>query len=663
MARKVRRAAAAPRLEVLETRALLSAGAGPSVSAAWVPGAAVDPSAAVLMKFAAGTAGAVEQADLAAVGGRVVTSYPDGPSLVALPPWADRSADLAVLKGEPGVAYAEADATFHASGVHASGGPITPNNPGYPQEWGLAMIDGPSAWGVTTGTPGTIVAVLDTGLDLNNRAFAGRIWTNPSAGSDGYTGDVHGWNFLDGNNNLVDQNGHGTHVTGILAAAGNNGVGIAGVDWNTRIMPLKVLDAQGNGSTDASINAVYFAVNHGAKVINASWGGDSFSQGMLDALNYAGAHGVVFVTAAGNETSNNDSTTTYPASYHASNELVVAAVDRDGKLADFSNWGAATVDLAAPGVGIYSTIPGGFDTYSGTSMSTPFVSGTVALLAGLNPGLNAVQLVNRVRATVKPDPALNGLMVSPGVVDAYYALVNYVTQGRTVVKTATGPKLVAGSTPLEDVEAAVLVTDAVYNHDGGTVPGYVAGTYRAVLGRDASPDEITYQTNALQNGTSRFTLVRNLQNSQEGRRTRVARWYVDDLYASQTVDQLKSDPGVAAWADRLGAGWSDADVLSAMVSIDARYYGLGGTDAQFVSALYYEFLSRDPEPGGVPYHVSEMVFGASRTDVARHFLASPEGHNVTLARLYRDDLGAAGSDTQLEQDAGVRYWAGFLGGD
>src|SRR5262249_1373996 len=153
------------------------------------------------------------------------------------------------------------------------------------------------------------------------------------------------------------------------------------------------------------------------KVINASWGGDVFSQAMLDALNYANAAGAVFVTAAGNEASNNDAVTTYPASYRTPNELVVAAVDRNGNLADFSNWGPNTVDRAAPGVDIVSTVPGGFDTYSGTSMSTPFVSGAVALLAGANPGLNAAQLVARIRATAKPVPALKGLLISPGVVD------------------------------------------------------------------------------------------------------------------------------------------------------------------------------------------------------------------------------------------------------
>ena len=167
---------------------------------------------------------------------------------------------------------------------------------------------------------------------------------------------------------------------------GNNGYGIAGVDWNAQIMPLKILGADGGGTTQAAVSAIYFAVNHGARVINASWGGSQYSQAMLDAISYADSKGVVFVTAAGNNGVDNDTNpTNYPANYRLPNELVVAAVDNSGNLASFSDYGAHTVDLGAPGVNIYSSVPHGYATYSGTSMATAFVTGTVALVAGLNP--------------------------------------------------------------------------------------------------------------------------------------------------------------------------------------------------------------------------------------------------------------------------------------
>ena len=427
MSRKARRAKVSPLVEVLEARALLSGtGAGP-----------VDPAASIFVRFSAGVSAAGAVADLKAVGGRVVTAYPDGPDLVALPSAAGRPAAIRALTADPGVVYAEADGTFHAAGVPTTPtAPLDPNDPLLSSEWGMGLIDAPYAWSVTTGSPSTVVAVLDTGIDLTNPEFAGRIWTNPTANTDGHVGDLHGWNFVNNSGSVADNSGHGSHVSGILAAAGNNGYGIAGVDWGTQIMPLKILDAQGNGTTDAAVAAIYFAVAHGARVINASWGGDSYSQAFLSALQYADSKGVVFVTAAGNDSANNDAAaaapgnaTTYPASYRTPNELVVAAVDPSGDLADFSNYGPTTVDLAAPGVGIVSTVPksiapSGFASYDGTSMATPFVSGTVALLAGLYPGMTAGQLVARVRATVKPLPQLKGLLISPGVVDPLNALLD-----------------------------------------------------------------------------------------------------------------------------------------------------------------------------------------------------------------------------------------------
>ncbi|MGE3820632.1 MAG: S8 family peptidase, partial [Isosphaeraceae bacterium] len=319
--------------------------------------------------------------------------------------------------------------SFHASAS------IAPNDPKAAEQWGLGMIDARAAGGVTTGSPSTIVAVLDTGIDVNSPEFAGRLWVNPNASNRFRT--VHGWNFVDNNTNVTDTHGHGTHVAAIIAAAGNDGIGVAGLNWNATIMPLKVLDARGDGSTDKAVSAIYFAVDNGAKVINASWGGDTYSQAMFDALNYANSKGVVFVTAAGNEGVNNDVVTSYPASYRLPNVLSVASVDRYGNLAYDSNHGGGTVDLAAPGVDVLSAIPGGFATYSGTSMATAFVSGTVSLLAGLRPDLSAASLVDRVRSAVKPLPSLAGKTISGGVVDPYEVLKHETPVTITLVAAPT----------------------------------------------------------------------------------------------------------------------------------------------------------------------------------------------------------------------------------
>ena len=408
MTRKARRATIAPRLEILESRALLSATPNPSLS--------------VLVRFDSGVSSTTEQAVFRAIGGQPVESFPEGPTVVELGAGANVPAALQALRSNPSVQYAESDSSLQAAEV-------TPNDPLFPRLWGLSnpngvAIDAPAAWSVTTGTPTTIVAVLDTGLDLSNPDFAGRIWVNPNGGSgaDGFVGDVNGWNFVDNSPNVLDNDGHGTHVTGTLAAAGNNGYGIAGVDWKATIMPVKVLDSTGSGTTDAAVAGIYFAVGHGARVINASWGGGNYSQAMADAIAFAGQHNVVFVTAAGNDGTNSDRVPSYPAGYRLPNEIAVAAVDQNGNLAGFSDYGATTVDLAAPGVNIMSTVPGGYAVYSGTSMATPHVAGVVALLEGLHPEFTAAQLVQQVLATAKPLASLSGKTITGGIVDAAAAL-------------------------------------------------------------------------------------------------------------------------------------------------------------------------------------------------------------------------------------------------
>lgn len=672
MSRTPRRATAPPRFEPLEARTLLSVAAvGP-----------VDPAASVLVRFQAGTTAGAVAASLAGVGGRVVTAYPDGPELVALPSAGARPAALRALKANPHVIYAEADGTFRAAGVpSAPSGPLAVNDPQALSQWGLGIIDAPYAWAVTTGTPATVVAVLDTGIDLKNPEFAGHLWTNPTANTDGYRGDTHGWNFVNSTGNLQDDNGHGSHVSGILGAQGNNGVGGAGIDWRAQIMPLKVLDSQGNGTEDAAISAIYFAVAHGARVINASWGGDTYSGAMLDALNYANTKGVVFVTAAGNDSANNDAAvtdpqgaTTYPGSYRTPNELVVAAIDPTGRLADFSNYGATTVDLAAPGVGIVSTVPTAIDrsgvaTYDGTSMATPFVSGTVALLAGLNPGMTADQLVARVRATAKPLPQLNGLLISPGVVDPLNALLNRTPlhppatpPGQGV--TATGLSAPATATPLSTVENGILATDSVYSRFGATASGYVAGLYQAIDGRAPTPGELTYYATTLQTGAARSSLIAKLQNSAEGRLTRVARWYINELGATAPVSALKSDPGVMIYAGMLANGASAAAVQGLMFgNVVASVGPTVGTPPWAVTFLFRGLLGRAPEPAAVTLFASELTAGTPVAQVARQILGSSEGRLTTIASLYRDELGSTAALPALKADSGVAYWASLLGTD
>jgi thermitase len=441
----------------LDVRALLSVGTGATVAASFPRPDGPPAADRLLVKFQPNTTTATDDSLLAATGTSILSAFPDGLTVVETGLSIDPAQALQQFKSSPLVVYAEPDSTLKVADTAdtlPTVAPSYPTNPAFGQQWGLNSpgnmdIDAPEAWSVTTGNPSTIVAVIDTGVDLTNPAFAGRLWVNPTASRPRAT--VFGWNFVSNNGNVQDKNGHGTHVSGILAATGNNGQNVVGVDWHAQIMPLKILDSTGSGSLDAAVSAVYFAADHGARVINASWGSSASDLALADAIRYADQKGVVFVNAAGNDGVNNDIVPTYPGSYRTPNTLVVAATDQNGGLAPFSNYGPQTVDLAAPGVAILSTYPrslGGHATLSGTSMATPFVSGVVSLLAGLHPNWTAEQLVQRVLATTKPLPSLAGKMVTGGIVDAAQAVGvagsgpygDHYT-GPPVVKTTTHPTL------------------------------------------------------------------------------------------------------------------------------------------------------------------------------------------------------------------------------
>jgi subtilisin family serine protease/subtilisin-like proprotein convertase family protein/uncharacterized protein (DUF2141 family) len=317
----------------------------------------------------------------------------------------------------------------------------TPNDPDFNQLWGLknsgqtggtpdADIDAPEAWDIQTGG-NVVVGVIDTGVDYTHQDLANNIWTNPGeiAGdgidndSNGYVDDIHGYDFVNNDPDPMDDHFHGTHVAGTIAAEGNNGTGVAGVNWKAQIMPLKFLDAYGSGDTFGAIQALEYATMMGAKLTSNSWGGGGYSQALYDAIAAAGDAGQLFVAAAGNSSLDNDTYPDYPSSYDLDNIIAVAATDHNDQLASFSSYGAASVDLGAPGVDIYSTFPGNsYATLSGTSMATPHVSGVAALLWAQNPDMTVSQVKNRILASADPIPALEGHTVSGGRLNAFRSL-------------------------------------------------------------------------------------------------------------------------------------------------------------------------------------------------------------------------------------------------
>jgi subtilisin family serine protease len=320
----------------------------------------------------------------------------------------------------------------------------TPNDPGYPQLWGLnntgqsggtpdADIDAPEAWDIQRGNPNQVIGVIDTGVDYNHPDLVGNIWTNPgeTAGDgidndrNGYIDDVRGWDFAYNDNNPSDVYGHGTHVAGTIASKGNNNVGVTGVAWNAKIMPLKFLrDDTGSGAISNAILALNYATAKGVKLTNNSWGWQGApSQALYDAINTAGQQGALFIASADNLATNNDITPSYPASYNLSNIISVASTTRTDGLSSFSNYGATSVDLGAPGSNIYSTTPGGnYGHKDGTSMASPHVTGGAALVWSQNPSWTAQQVKNRLLQTTDAIPALSGKTVSGGRLNINNAL-------------------------------------------------------------------------------------------------------------------------------------------------------------------------------------------------------------------------------------------------
>lgn len=359
----------------------------------------------------------------------------DGQYKVKLAEYTSAETAVAFLAQQKNVQFAQLDYKLKIENL--------PNDPSLNNQWGLNNtgqaggtanddIRAVEAWNTNTGSGKMVVAVIDSGIDYNHPDLAGNLWKNPKEtnknGKDddrnGYTDDVYGWNFVNNSANVMDDNGHGTHVAGIIGAVGDNGIGVTGVNWDIQIMTLKFLDKDGSGYMSNAVKAVNYAVANGAKVINNSYAGGGSDPAMQSAINAARAKGVIYVAAAGNDGSNNDADPVYPANYSGDNVVTVAASDRNDKLASFSNYGKNTVEIAAPGQSIYSTLPGNkYGYYSGTSMAAPFVTGAMALVWDANPTWTYKQVIDAVLKTADVEPGLTG-KVATGRLDVA-AAINY----------------------------------------------------------------------------------------------------------------------------------------------------------------------------------------------------------------------------------------------
>lgn len=316
------------------------------------------------------------------------------------------------------------------------------------------------AWGVATaGATPPVVAIVDSGVDYNHSVFTGTgaIWNNsdevPNNGIDddgnGYVDDIRGWNFVSNSNNPMDDSNHGTHVAGIVLAVNQDIYTTPYSAARVKIMPLKFLNASGSGTISAAVAAIYYAVNNGANVINNSWGGGSFSYSLQDAIRYAYDNKVSVIAAAGNSSTNIDNSPVYPAAYASPGLIAVAATTGSDSWASFSNWGTSRVHVAAPGAGVYSTLPNStFGVMSGTSMATPMVAGLAAAMLREQPTMNSFQLKNILVGNAKPFSFLASRVSTGARIDFYPTILNSKSTS------------VSSSQPVYQYQSGVDVTDS-----------------------------------------------------------------------------------------------------------------------------------------------------------------------------------------------------------
>jgi subtilisin family serine protease len=419
---------------------------------------------------------------------------------------------------------------FERDGVQFSMATM-PNDPRFTAGdlWGLhntgqaggtadADIDAPEAWDVSTGSSAVVVAVIDSGVQIDHPDLLDNIWTNPGEtpgdgidnDSNGFVDDVNGWDFFNDDASVYDgpDDDHGTHCAGTIAGRGNNGTGVVGVSWNTKIMPLKFLGPPGQSRTSDAVAAVNYATMMKSRGVNIpitsnSWGGGGASAALKSAIEAGGSAGILFVAAAGNSASNNDSTPAYPASYDSAAIVAVAATDRRDAMASFSNFGSTSVDLGAPGASIVSTVPDStYASYSGTSMAAPHVSGVAALAVSVDPTLTVSQLKEALLASVDRIPSLAGRTVTGGRLNAAKTL-EFVNPSLKLLSV----------TPAGSVGAPVSSIVATFNEQ--VLPAAVVASNFALKGDGldgtfGTADDVTVtfaDTNVVQAATGVITIT------------------------------------------------------------------------------------------------------------------------------------------------------------
>jgi subtilisin family serine protease len=521
-----------------------------------------------------------------------------------------------------------------------------PNDPRFAEQYGVNKIQAVTAWNTTTGSTNVVVGVIDLGVDYNHEDLSANMWRNPgetgldSLGHDkatngvdddgnGYTDDVFGIDTINHDSDPIDDAGHGTHVAGIIGAVGNNAKGVVGVNWTVRIMAIKSHNSAGNGTSASVIEAFNYAAmmrrrGINVRVTNSSWGGapeaPSFDQALKDAIDNAGNAGILNVCAAGNSGQNNDVTPFYPATYDSPSIVSITASDsNDGAAFSF---GPTTVDLAAPGVGVLSTLPNSnYGFLSGTSMATPHVSGAAALICAYNPYLTVAQLKATLLNNVDVLPAWTGRTLTQGRLNVLRALQSIPTTNQidtadffvrqhyldflgrepdpgglafwTNEITRCGSDAACVRNRRIDVSAAFFIENE-FQQTGSIV----IRIYKASLGRIPAFSEFTVDRDQLVHGQTADQFA-----AEWVTRNGFQQLYPPSMTATEFVNKLFDTAQLIPFTaerqeqiDAMGQGRTRAQVLRAVTELPA--FKNREFNPAFVLMQYFGYLRRDPDLGG-----------------------------------------------------------------
>ena len=465
----------------------------------------------MLVKYKDGTASRAATTINSRVGARVIEEFPAlGWQRVKLPGYLSVNQAVSRYQSEAEIETAQPNYIYNLL--------ATPNDTRFSDLYGMQKISAPLAWDLTTGSQNVVVAVIDTGIKYTHEDLAANMWTNSGEingngiddDNNGFVDDFYGYDFFFNDSNPDDEHGHGTHVAGTIGAVGNNNIGVVGVNWNVRMMAIKIYNSTGNGSTSAMLVNAYNYVRMmklrgvNIRITNNSYGGCdeacSYDQATKDALDALGSENVLQVFAAGNNNRNIETNPFFPASYNTPSILSVASSDQNDNRSGFSNYGAASVDIAAPGSGILSTIrlSANYGSMSGTSMASPHAAGAAALLAAHNPNLSAASLKATLMNTVDPLAQWGGFVKTGGRLNALKALQNQTVCNFSLSPSSLFvPNLTGGNFTVNVTAPANCDYTAISNVDWITVTGGSPGSGSSTVSFSVAPNTGLYRTGTI----------------------------------------------------------------------------------------------------------------------------------------------------------------------